>query len=141
MGKIFAYLLCVCACVAMLPACNSNQPEASAGQLVGNSGVYKKISADKAREMMGSGEPYVLLDVRTEKEYAERRIAGAILIPDTAIGERTAAELPDKSVRILVYCRTGRRSAKAANELAHMGYTNVFDMGGINDWPFDTVSN
>ena len=90
--------------------------------------------------MMDSGEPYILLDVRTEEEYVAKRINGALLIPDTAISERATAELPDKFARILVYCRSGRRSARAANMLVRMGYKQVYDFGGINDWPYATVS-
>lgn len=89
---------------------------------------------------MDSGEPYILLDVRTKAEYAAKRIDGAFLIPNTAISERATAELPDKTALILVYCRSGRRSAGAAKQLIRMGYTNVYDFGGINDWPFGTVS-
>ena len=99
---------------------------------------YRKISAAEAKEMM-NGE-YILLDVRTEEEFKEERIEGAILIPDYEIGERVETELPDKDALILVYCRSGRRSALAANELAEIGYTNVYDFGGIIDWPYDTVS-
>ena len=89
---------------------------------------------------MDSGKPFVLLDVRTEGEYAVKRIDGARLIPDYAIRERAAAELQDKSALILVYCRSGRRSANAAHELIRMGYTNVYDFGGLNGWQFETVS-
>ena len=101
--------------------------------------VYHKITAEEAKAMMDSGKPYILLDVRTVEEYAAKRIDGAILIPDYEI-DSAAAELPDRSALILVYCRSGRRSANAANALVGMGYTNVYDFGGINDWPYDTVS-
>ena len=102
--------------------------------------MYQKITANEAKEMMDSGKPFVLLDVRTEPEYAAKRIDGARLIPDYAISEKAAAELPDTSTLILVYCRSGARSATAAHALVRMGYTSVYDFGGINDWPFDTVS-
>ena len=101
--------------------------------------VYRKISAEQAKAKMEEGKPYVLLDVRTEREYKEQRIAGAILIPDSEIGVRAAAMLPDKDILILVYCRSGNRSANAARRMVGMGYTNVYDFGGIVDWPYGTV--
>jgi len=102
--------------------------------------VYQKITAEQAKAIMDEGKPFVLLDVRTDEEFKEKRIDGAILIPDYEIKNRATAELPDKNALILVYCRSGRRSANAANELIKLGYTNVYDFGGIIDWPYDTVS-
>ena len=102
--------------------------------------VYQKITAEQAKAMMDEGKPFILLDVRTDEEFKEKRIDGAILIPDYEIKSRATAELPDKNTLILVYCRSGRRSANAANELIALGYTNVYDFGGIIDWPFDTVA-
>ena len=101
--------------------------------------VYRKISAEEAREIMESSENYILLDVRTEEEYREKRIGGAMLIPDYEITKRAEAELPDKNALILVYCRSGKRSANAAMELVNMGYANVYDFGGILDWPYETA--
>lgn len=100
--------------------------------------VYRKITAEKARDMMQSEENYILLDVRTDEEYKENHIAGAVLIPDYEITERAEAELPDKNAVILIYCRSGRRSEIAANELVEMGYTGIYDFGGIIDWPYET---
>jgi len=126
--------------VSMLSACNSSKADAPPAPASSSIAIYHKITAEKANEMMDSGEPYVLLDVRTEAEYVTKRISGALLIPDTAISERATAELPNKFARILVYCRSGRRSARAANMLVRMGYKQVYDFGGINDWPYATVS-
>ena len=103
--------------------------------------VYAKISAQHAKSMMDEGKSYILLDVRTDAEYKEIRIEGAILIPDTEIKDRAESELPDKDALILVYCRSGRRSASAANELVSMGYSNVYDFGGILDWPYETTGD
>jgi len=89
---------------------------------------------------MDSGEPYILLDVRSESEFNEQRIDGAIVLPVDEIINRAAAVLPDKDTAILVYCRSGSRSATASNELVGMGYTNVYDIGGIIDWPYGTIS-
>ena len=101
--------------------------------------TYRSLSAGEAKEMMADGEEYVLLDVRTDEEYKEKRIDGAVLIPDYEIAGRVEQELPDRDARILIYCRSGRRSALAAQALIDLGYTNVYDFGGINDWPYDTV--
>lgn len=103
--------------------------------------AYKTISPDQAKEIMMGQEPFILLDVRTEEEFKAQHIEGAVLIPDYELAERAAAELPDKDALILIYCRSGRRSASAAKTLAEMGYTNINDMGGITSWPYETVGN
>jgi len=97
---------------------------------------YRKISPEEAKGIMDGGEAFVLLDVRTEAEFEERRIEGAMLIPVDEIEARAAAELPDKDALIIVYCRSGRRSASAAETLAGMGYRNVCDLGGIIEWKY-----
>lgn len=99
---------------------------------------YKQISAKEAKEIMDSGEEYILLDVRSEEEFAEKHIPGAVLIPHTEIADRAEEELPDKEKNILVYCRSGNRSKIAAQILADLGYTGVFEFGGINSWPYET---
>ncbi len=101
---------------------------------------YKKITAEEAKAILDGEAPYLLLDVRTDEEFEAGRIGGAILIPDYELAERAEAELPDKDALILIYCRSGRRSANAARELIGMGYTNALDFGGIIDWPYETVS-
>lgn len=103
--------------------------------------VYRKITAEEAYDLMASSENYILLDVRTEEEYKEKRIEGAVLLPDYEITDNAQSELPDQDTLILVYCRSGRRSAIAANELIGMGYTNVYDFGGIIDWPYETIND
>ena len=102
--------------------------------------VYRRITAEEAHEMMAQSASYVLLDVRTEEEYREKRIDGATLIPNDEIKSRAAAELPDKGQLILIYCRSGNRSASAAKALVELGYSNVYDFGGIGDWLYGTVS-
>ena len=89
---------------------------------------------------MNSGDELIILDVRTKEEYAEAHIPGAILIPNEEIIDTPPVELPDMDAEILIYCRSGNRSAKAAKKLADMGYTNLYDFGGINDWSYETVS-
>ena len=102
--------------------------------------AYRKVTAAQAYKMMSELKDYIILDVRTEGEYKEKRIAGAILIPDYEIKDRAGKELSDKNRVILVYCRSGARSANAARNLASLGYVNVYDFGGITGWPYDTVS-
>lgn len=97
------------------------------------------ISAEKAKEIIDTEEDEIVLDVRTEEEYNEGHIKGAVLLPDNEIKEKVEAVIPDKSKSVLVYCRSGRRSAAAAKELIDMGYTNVFDFGGIMDWNYEIV--
>ena len=102
--------------------------------------TYDQISPAEAKALMDSEQDYIILDVRTPEEFAERHIEGAILIPDYEIGEKAESILTDKEQLILVYCRSGRRSKNAANELATLGYTNIKEFGGINDWKYGTVT-
>ncbi len=104
-----------------------------------SSRTYQKISPAEAKAIMDDGSSHVVLDVRTADEYDQGHIPGAILIPDTELSSRAEAELPNKDEAILVYCRSGRRSAAAAEKLSSMGYTQVFDFGGIIDWPYETT--
>ena len=95
---------------------------------------YRQISMDKAVKMMKDEKNYIILDVRRPDEYAEGHIPGAINVPNEEIGTAEISELPDKSQLILVYCRSGRRSKEAAGKLVKLGYTNIVEFGGINDW-------
>lgn len=96
------------------------------------------ITAEEAKKLMDSESGYVILDVRTEQEYAESHIPGAILIPDYEISEKAESVLTDMDQLILVYCRSGRRSKNAAAQLEEMGYTRIREFGGILDWPYET---
>ena len=107
------------------------------GQTKENGPVYMNITAQEAREIMDTEEGYIILDVRTQEEYEEKHIPGAILIPDYEIKERAQEELPDKDQLLLVYCRSGRRSKLAAEALVELGYTNIKEFGGIIDWPYE----
>lgn len=101
---------------------------------------YKKITAEEAKSRIDSGENIVIVDVRTETEYDSGHIPKAILIPNETITDSMQELLPDLDAEILVYCRSGNRSAQAAKKLIAIGYTNVYDFGGIIDWPYDTVT-
>ena len=101
---------------------------------------YRQISMDEAVTMMEEESGYIILDVRTPEEYRERHIPNAINIPNETIGSEDIQELPDKDQLILVYCRSGNRSKQASGKLAELGYTNIVEIGGINDWTGDTIS-
>ena len=104
----------------------------------GNSadGSYQQITQEEAKEMMDSQE-VIILDVREQGEYDSGHIPGAVLLPVGTIDETTAAEvIPEKDSTVLVYCRSGNRSKTASSTLAELGYTNIYEFGGINTWPF-----
>ena len=105
----------------------------------GKVSTYEQITAEQAKTIMDTEKDYVIIDARTEDEFAEGHIENAILIPEYEIANRAEKELPDKEQLILVYCRSGRRSKIASEELVKLGYTNVKEFGGIIDWPYETV--
>ena len=102
--------------------------------------TYRQVNMDEAITMMEEGSGYIILDVRTPVEFAERHIPGAINIPNETISTEEIPELPNKDQLILVYCRSGNRSKQASEKLVALGYTNIVEFGGINDWPGETVS-
>ena len=102
---------------------------------------YQQISMDEAIAIMESESDYIILDVRTTEEFADKHIPDAINIPNETIGTEDIPELPDKDQLILVYCRSGNRSKQASDKLVDLGYTNIVEFGGINDWPGETVSD
>lgn len=110
---------------------------AGCGQEVEKEVTYVNITAQEAKELMDGEEGYVILDVRTEEEYAQGHIPGAILIPDYEIETKAEEVLTDKNQMILVYCRSGRRSKNAAELLLKLGYTDIREFGGIIDWPYE----
>ena len=138
MKKILVLLLAM----LLLTGCGSNAGQTATTdetmEDVGVKGEYVQINAEEAKKLMDTEKGYILLDVRTPQEYESSHIPGAILIPDNEVEERAKRELPDKDQLILVYCRSGNRSKTASQILANMGYTNVKEFGGINDWPYDT---
>lgn len=101
---------------------------------------YTQITQEEAKQMMARDDGHVIMDVRRQDEYDEGHIPGAILIPNESIETDPPAELPDLDQIILVYCRSGRRSKEAAQKLADMGYSNVYEFGGIIDWNGDIVT-
>lgn len=104
-----------------------------------NNATYEQITAKEAKTIMEMQQDYIIIDARTDEEFAEGHIENAILIPEYEIANRAEKELPDKDALILVYCRSGRRSKIASEELVKLGYTNVKEFGGIIDWPYEIV--
>ena len=126
MKKLIFLLLAV----MMLTACGQDKEN--------NQGaVYVNITAEEAKQIMDSEEGYIILDVRTQEEYNQGHIPGAIVISHEEIEEKAEQVLTDKDQLILVYCRSGRRSKIAAEALAELGYTNIKEFGGIIDWPYE----
>ena len=120
---------CVLTCL-LLTACTASTPAPQQD-------VYLNISPEEAKVLMDTLENYVILDVRTQEEFDAGYIPGAILIPNTEIADRAEQELPDKDQLLLVYCRSGNRSKQASLILVELGYTNIREFGGINDWPYE----
>ena len=127
MKKLIILLLAVM-CMVACGQTDENRQEAA----------YMNITAEEAKSIMDSEEGYVILDVRTQEEYDQGHIPGAILIPDYEISAKAEAVLTDKNQLILVYCRSGRRSKLAAEALVKLGYSNIKEFGGIIDWPYET---
>ncbi len=125
---VFSVLMTLTACSANADS-NSSAPEKV---------EYIQITQAEAKSIIDSDEEYIILDVRTE-EFNSGHIEGAVLIPDYEIAERAEAELPDKDMLILVYCRSGNRSKRASEVLVSLGYTNVKEFGGINTWKYGIV--
>ena len=100
--------------------------------------IDESLTQEEAKEMMDTQE-VIILDVREQDEYDSGHIPGAVLLPVGTIDEDTAAEvIPEKDSTVLVYCRSGNRSKTASSKLADLGYTNIYEFGGINTWPYET---
>ena len=126
MKKLIFLLLAV----MLLTACGQNRENDQGA-------VYVNITAEEAKQIMDTEEGYIILDVRTQEEYDEGHIPGAIVISHEEITEKAEEMLTDKNQLILVYCRSGRRSKIAAEALVELGYTNIKEFGGIIDWPYE----
>ena len=101
---------------------------------------YRQITMDEAIAMMAREKDYIILDVHTPEEFQDKHIPGAVNYPNESIGSQQIPVLPDKEQLILVYCRSGNRSKQASEKLVNLGYTNIVEFGGINDWPGETVT-
>lgn len=98
---------------------------------------YQQIDQKTAKQMMDE-QDVIILDVRELHEYDGGHIPGAVLLPVGTISAETAgAVISDKDSVILVYCRSGNRSKTASKALAELGYTQIYEFGGINTWPYE----
>lgn len=139
--KKYGMIICTALLLTALVGCTQNtEGEKSMDASISTPALaeYKKITPAEAKEMMVEG--VVILDVRSADEFAAGHIEGAMVLPDVDIQALAGEKLPDMDATILVYCRSGVRSAKASNALIEMGYQNVYDFGGIQDWPYDIVT-
>ena len=119
---------------------NNNVPNDNAPGPAEKMATVNKITAEEANTKLTEESGIILVDVRTEDEYFETHIPNAILLPVETIGENAKAVIPEKDAIYFVYCRSGNRSAAASKVLVEMGYENIYDLGGINDWPYETVT-
>lgn len=145
-------LLMTIAVIFLFVGCAQNQEAASDGAM-GVSSVeselssneeqgsgYQQISQEEAMKMMEEEDDYLILDVRTPEEFAEGHIPDAVNIPNETIGSDVSDVLKDKDQILLIYCRSGNRSKQASSKLAMLGYTNIYEFGGINTWPGEIVT-
>ena len=130
--RIISLYLCTLLYLLLLSGCSQSETITETN--------YMQITAKEAKNIMDNETDYIILDVRTEEEFSEGHIDGAILIPDYEIADKAEEILTDKDQLILIYCRSGRRSKLAADSLVTMGYTNIKEFGGIIDWPYDVVT-
>jgi len=112
-------------------------PEASASQVASPI----KISAETAKGMMEKNDEIILVDVRSQEENNEENIEGSRLLPDDQILEKAEEMFPDKEATYIIHCQSGKRSATASLDLISMGYSHIYDMGGIADWPYETTKS
>lgn len=133
--KKISLILTLLLFIVSFAACSTS----SDGNSNDNLKEYTPISYEEAKKIMDEQNDIIILDVRTKEEFESGHIKGATLFPSEEINKKNAAEiLPDKNQTILVYCRSGRRSKISAQKLADMGYTSVYEFGGINSWPYET---
>ena len=125
------------ASLALLAGCTLSKTKKDAEDM-SDKVAYHKISAEEAYEMMAS-QKVMVVDVRTREEYDGGHIENAVLVPNESIGSEMPEALPDKEATLLIYCRSGRRSKDAAEKLLKLGYQNVYDFGGVIDWPYELV--
>lgn len=134
-----AALLMACACLIGCEGENGKENAMNTSEGVSEASV-QTISAEEAHDLMAAGGALVV-DVRTQEEFDSGHVCGAVLLPlDEITQDSASAVVPDKSQTVLVYCRSGRRSAQAAQILAGMGYEHVYDFGGIQSWPYEICS-
>lgn len=125
--KKIILLVCISCSMLFASACTDST----------NQTTYQCITQEEAKQQMDTTTDYVILDVRTEEEYQEGHIPNAICIPNETIDETIKEQLPDLDQPIYVYCRSGNRSKQASQKLAELGYTHIFEFGGIQTWEYE----
>lgn len=118
--------------VGLSGCATTNEPDGEETPTVMN------ITAEEGKAMMDEDPMIILVDVRTQEEYKEEHIPNALLVPVDELEGLAPDMMPDKDATYIIYCRSGNRSATAAQMLVDLGYQNVYDMGGIIDWPYET---
>lgn len=109
--------------------------------LSGCANQVRSITPKKALKMLEEDSSVVLIDVRTYEEFLQIRIPGAKLLPLAEIEERHLEMMPDKDATYIIYCRSGNRSVEAILKLQELGYSSLYDLGGIIDWPYETIGS
>ena len=138
---IFASLcMLLSACGNRISSSENVQSEVQTTTVAGTM-TYQQITQEEAKEMMKADDGHIIVDVRRQDEYDSGHIPDAILIPNESIGTEKPKELSDLDQIILIYCRSGRRSKEASQKLADMGYTHIYEFGGIIDWTGEVVTN
>ena len=127
-------LLVLSLAVGILSGCSTGSKVEGDAVEQSSAQSYTQIDQEIAKKMMAEDDGHVIVDVRRQDEYDEGHIPGAILIPNESIGTKQPEELPDLDQIILIYCRSGNRSKQASEKLAAIGYTNIYEFGGINTW-------
>lgn len=138
-GSVFAGFFLGCAIAVIYSVIVQVATENKGDEIMNENVTYEQISQEDAKNIMDTESNFIILDVRTEEEFAEGHIENAILIPDYEITTKAEDILTDKNQLILVYCRSGRRSKLAAETLVKLGYTNIKEFGGIIDWKYEIV--
>ena len=143
-GAVLAVFVVLC---MLLTACGNGTSSSEGAQsevqttAASAAATYQQITQEEAKEMMQAEDGHIIVDVRRQDEYDSGHIPGAILIPNESIGTEQPKELPDLDQVILIYCRSGRRSKEASQKLADMGYTHIYEFGGIIDWTGEVVTS
>lgn len=101
--------------------------------------AMKRISANEARNNLATQKNIILLDVREDYEYKSGHIKGARNLPVGMIEQGIAKVTNHKDAVIYVYCQSGARSTRACQMLSKLGYTNIYNLGGISNWPYEVV--
>ena len=139
-GKNWIYLIAAILLVGSFSGCSNKNVETNKeGLTVQNKASFSNITPEEAKKRLDSEKGIILLDVRTKEEYETGHIKDSKLMPVDTLKEESVKSLLDKDATIYVYCRSGNRSVTAANILVEQGYKNVYNLGGISNWPYDVV--